>query len=114
MPSSWPSKSSWKVPRSPSRPITSRFYDGLMETQTFKAVIPFEGITLRCELCLPSSAQGVVLFADGSGSSRFSPRNQYVAGELQKAGLATLLMDLLEPEEAEDRAKVFDIELLAE
>ena len=63
---------------------------------------------------MPLDAQGVVAFAHGSGSGRFSPRNQHVARVLQKAGLATLLLDLLEEEEADDRAKVFDIELLAD
>jgi putative phosphoribosyl transferase len=56
----------------------------------------------------------VVAFAHGSGSGRFSPRNQFVARVLQGAGLATLLLDLLEEEEADDREKVFDIGLLAE
>jgi putative phosphoribosyl transferase len=56
----------------------------------------------------------VVAFAHGSGSGRFSPRNQFVARVLQEANLATLLLDLLEEQEAEDRDKVFDIELLAE
>lgn len=65
-------------------------------------------------LRVPPAAKGVVAFAHGSGSGRFSPRNQFVARELEKGGLATLLLDLLEEEEAEDRAKVFDIELLAE
>jgi putative phosphoribosyl transferase len=65
-------------------------------------------------LTLPTSARAVVAFAHGSGSGRFSPRNRYVAEVLQKAGLATLLMDLLEEQEADDREKVFDIELLAE
>jgi putative phosphoribosyl transferase len=64
-------------------------------------------------LSIPNAPMGVVVFAHGSGSGRFSPRNQYVAGILQQANLATLLMDLLEVEEAEDREKVFDIELLA-
>jgi len=63
---------------------------------------------------VPPAAIGVVAFAHGSGSGRFSPRNQFVARVLQEAGLATLLLDLLEEEEAEDREKVFDIELLAE
>lgn len=62
----------------------------------------------------PARAQGLVLFAHGSGSSRFSPRNNYVATALQKAGLATLLFDLLTEAEAENRANVFDIDLLAE
>jgi putative phosphoribosyl transferase len=56
----------------------------------------------------------VIAFAHGSGSGRFSPRNQYVARVLQEAGMATLLIDLLEEDEAEDRLKVFDIELLAD
>ncbi len=59
-------------------------------------------------------ASGLVLFAHGSGSSRFSPRNAYVASALRKAGLATLLFDLLSESEALDRANVFDIDLLAD
>jgi putative phosphoribosyl transferase len=58
--------------------------------------------------------KGIVIFAHGSGSSRFSPRNSYVAGALRQAGLATLLFDLLTDFEAVDRANVFDIPLLAE
>ena len=65
-------------------------------------------------LHIPPGAEGVVVFAHGSGSGRFSPRNQFVARVLQEAGLATLLIDLLEEEEADDRNKVFDIELLAD
>jgi putative phosphoribosyl transferase len=65
-------------------------------------------------LRVPANAVGAVAFAHGSGSGRFSPRNQFVARILEQGGLATLLLDLLEEEEAEDRAKVFDIELLAE
>lgn len=56
-------------------------------------------VQLQGNLALPVNAQGIVLFAHGSGSSRFSPRNRYVAGVLQQAGLATLLIDLLTPEE---------------
>jgi len=69
--------------------------------------------TVRGTLSLPPGASAVVVFAHGSGSGRFSPRNQYVAQVLQQAGLATLLVDLLEEDEAGDRAKVFDIALLA-
>lgn len=58
-------------------------------------------------------AQGLVIFAHGSGSSRLSPRNRHVAERLRDAGLATLLFDLLTPEEAQDRTRVFDIPLLA-
>jgi putative phosphoribosyl transferase len=65
-------------------------------------------------LAVPEAARGIVLFAHGSGSSRFSPRNNFVAGELRGAGIATLLFDLLSEAEAADRANVFDIALLAE
>jgi putative phosphoribosyl transferase len=65
-------------------------------------------------LRVPPSAKGIAAFAHGSGSGRFSPRNQFVARALEEGGLATLLLDLLEEEEAEDRQKVFDIKLLAE
>lgn len=51
-------------------------------------VIPVTGVALQADIVVPESAQGVVLFAHGSGSSRHSPRHRYVAGELQKAGLA--------------------------
>ncbi|MEA2528885.1 MAG: putative phosphoribosyl transferase, partial [Thermomicrobiales bacterium] len=75
-------------------------------------------VTLSGDLVTPPRARGVVLFAHGSGSSRHSPRNQFVARELQAGGLATLLIDLLTPaEEAIDlrtRHLRFDIGLLAE
>jgi putative phosphoribosyl transferase len=64
-------------------------------------------------LTVPDGASGIVVFAHGSGSSRLSPRNNEVARALNRAGLATLLFDLLLPGEAEDRHKVFDIPLLA-
>ncbi|MFI0737447.1 phosphoribosyltransferase [Streptomyces sp. NPDC021100] len=70
-------------------------------------------VTLDGDLTMPPGAPAVVLFAHGSGSGRHSPRNRAVAGVLNRAGLGTLLFDLLTPEEAEDRAKVFDIGLLA-
>ena len=70
---------------------------------------------LEGTLGLPAGqASGLVLFAHGSGSSRFSPRNAHVAGALRQAGLATLLFDLLSEREAADRANVFDVEGLAE
>jgi putative phosphoribosyl transferase len=85
-----------------------------MDIQAWSVVVPHKEAALQGELHVPPSARGVILFAHGSGSSRFSPRNQFVARQMQQAGLATLLMDLLEEEEAQDRAKVFDIEFLAE
>lgn len=76
------------------------------------------GVTLEADLGLPDAAGGLVVFAHGSGSSRHSPRNRFVAELLRAAGLGTLLMDLLTPtEEAEDeytRRWRFDVPLLAE
>lgn len=75
--------------------------------------IPAGAVTLEGHLYLPDRPPGVVVFAHGSGSSRHSPRNRFVASVLQEAGLGTLLLDLLTPEEERDRANVFDVELLA-
>ena len=69
---------------------------------------------LRGILGLPHEPSGLVIFAHGSGSGRLSPRNAFVAQSLNYGGLATLLIDLLEEDEAEDRRKVFDIDLLAD
>ncbi len=78
--------------------------------------IPADGVRLTGDLATPGAALGTVVFAHGSGSSRLSPRNRHVAEVLQSAGLATLLVDLLTPdEEAEDaitRRLRFDIPLL--
>ena len=69
--------------------------------------------SLAAILGIPDGAKGLVIFAHGSGSGRLSPRNNYVARCLREAGLATLLLDLLTPEEEADRRNVFDIALLA-
>jgi putative phosphoribosyl transferase len=74
--------------------------------------IPVEGLALPGVLAVPPSPRGLLIFAHGSGSSRLSPRNLAVASVLGRAGLATLLFDLLSGEEAPDRANVFDIPLL--
>ncbi|MFC3979266.1 dienelactone hydrolase family protein, partial [Streptosporangium jomthongense] len=63
--------------------------------------IPAADVVLEADVVVPRPASGVVLFAHGSGSSRHSPRNRYVAGELRRAGLATVLVDLLTPLEEE-------------
>jgi putative phosphoribosyl transferase len=80
--------------------------------------IDLRSAVLEADLSLPGTARGVVLFAHGSGSSRFSPRNRQVARQLNEAQLATVLADLLTPaEEAIDertRQLRFDIQLLAE
>src|ERR1017187_3723407 len=70
-------------------------------------------VQLAGRLTVPGAAAGIVVFAHGSGSSRHSPRNRYVAAMLNQAGLGTLLFDLLTPGEELDRANVFDIGLLA-
>ena len=79
--------------------------------------IPINSITLEGNLIIPEGAKGIVVFAHGSGSSRHSSRNQYVARELQKEGLGTLLFDLLTADEERiDMVTAhlrFDIDLLA-
>ncbi len=80
--------------------------------------IPASGVALQGNLDIADGARGVVAFAHGSGSSRFSPRNRFVAAQLRAAGLGTLLMDLLTEDEAavdEYTAHLrFDIDLLAD
>ncbi len=79
--------------------------------------IPAAGVTLAAGLAVPARAAGLVLFAHGSGSSRHSPRNRYVARELQNASLATALADLLTPNEERADAQSgqyrFDIDKLS-
>ncbi|MDE3021471.1 MAG: alpha/beta hydrolase [Pseudomonadota bacterium] len=75
--------------------------------------IPTGQVMLPGELILPPLAKGVVLFAHGSGSSRFSPRNTFVAQVFQQHGIGTLLFDLLTPDEDENYETRFDIALLA-
>jgi putative phosphoribosyl transferase len=76
-------------------------------------VIPVAGVGLPGTLTLPPNPIGVVVFAHGSGSSRLSPRNRFVADALVSANCGTLLFDLLTEAEAENRANVFDVPLLA-
>ena len=85
--------------------------------ESFSVRIPLRGILMDGDLVVPPLAEGVVLFAHGSGSSRFSPRNRAVAVELNSAGFATLLLDLLTPSEERwdvtTAALRFDVDLLA-
>jgi dienelactone hydrolase len=87
-------------------------------TQEQTVRVPAGQAVLEGSLAIPGDAEGIVLFAHGSGSSRHSPRNRYVAATLQESGLATLLLDLLTPEEEtvdlRTRHLRFDIELLAQ
>ena len=86
-------------------------------SQALTLRVPVDGTTLNADLAIPVEAHGIVLFAHGSGSSRHSPRNQFVARVLQQSDFGTILMDLLtEKEEAVDnqtREMRFDIKLLA-
>ncbi|HEV7585166.1 MAG TPA: alpha/beta family hydrolase [Solirubrobacteraceae bacterium] len=80
--------------------------------------VPARGVRLAGDLSVPAGAKGLVVFAHGSGSGRFSPRNRAVAETLVEAGLATLLMDLLTSEEEAEDLKTarlrFDVRLLGE
>jgi putative phosphoribosyl transferase len=91
--------------------------DGLRDVQREEVQISVDGVTLEAELTMPRSATGIVLFAHGSGSGRHSPRNQFVAWNLQCAGLGTLLLDLLtsqdELDDTLDGHLRFDVRLLA-
>ena len=98
----------------PPQASTARAAGGADPPARSEEVEPRAGVVrLAGYLAVPQNARGIVVFVHGSGSSRHSPRNRYVAGVLNDAGLGTLLFDLLTPEEELDRANVFDIGLLA-
>jgi dienelactone hydrolase len=84
----------------------------------YEARIPCTGVTLHGDVAIPAGAEGLVIFAHGSGSSRLSPRNRLVAAEMHRKGLATLLFDLLTPGETASEAQTgalrFNIPFLAE
>jgi putative phosphoribosyl transferase len=88
-----------------------------LERASSAVTIPIEGAELEATLAVPERANGIVVFAHGSGSGRHSPRNRYVAEQLVRAGFGTLLLDLLTPtEERYDRETAelrFDIDRLA-
>ncbi|WP_158055419.1 dienelactone hydrolase family protein [Halorussus halophilus] len=79
-----------------------------------EAEIPTDSVTLAGELVVPENASGVVAFAHGSGSSRFSPRNNFVAERIRERGVGTLLFDLLTETEDRTYETRFDIDLLVE
>jgi putative phosphoribosyl transferase len=94
-----------------------KFMNGHQEFEDHPVQIDLDPVILEGNLSVPSGAEAIVLFAHGSGSSRLSPRNRFVARELREGGLATLLTDLLTPEEEEidmrTRKLRFDIDFLA-
>jgi putative phosphoribosyl transferase len=83
-------------------------------TQEIRREVVIGPLRLAGDLRVPAGATALVIFAHGSGSSRLSPRNTAVARTLNEQGIATLLFDLLTPDEDLDRANVFDIPLLAD
>lgn len=105
-PANWDTPQAWQA-----GPATGGSGEGSWDEDV---TVPAAPVTLAGHLTVPAGAPGVVIFAHGSGSSRLSPRNQYVADVLTGAGLGTLLFDLLTAGEERDRANVFDIALLAD
>jgi putative phosphoribosyl transferase len=103
------------VPSGPVRPVEQdqRANPPQDHNAAMDVRIPAGQVELEGMLALPETPRGVVAFSHGSGSGRFSPRNRFVAAELRAAGLATLLLDLLTEEEAQDPDNRFDIELLS-
>lgn len=76
--------------------------------------IPIDNFFLDGNICMPPHAQSIIIFAHGTGSNRFSPRNKMVARELRKAGYATLLFDFMGEHEEEDYEKRFEVGLLSQ
>ncbi|WP_162428685.1 dienelactone hydrolase family protein [Pontibacter pudoricolor] len=87
-----------------------------MENYTFNDTVQINihQVALTGDIIVPEGATGLIVFSHGSGSSRLSERNRFVAEQLQQAGFATLLFDLLTPEEDRDQAKRFDIPLITQ
>ena len=83
----------------------------LSTLREFKVGIPCSGAILRGDVAIPAGAEALVIFAHGSGSSRLSPRNRLIAGELHRKGIGTLLFDLLTQEEAVDEARSGELRL---
>lgn len=85
-----------------------------MEAAKYVIEVPVGKLVITGNLTVPEAVHGIVIFSHGSGSSRFSPRNRYVADVLNEKGFATLLIDLLTPEEDEVYQNRFDIGLLTD
>ena len=101
------------APSSPAVPTAPSEGSGAAGAADPEVWVQAGPVRLEGSLAVPDEATGIVVFAHGSGSSRHSPRNRFVADALNRAGLATLLFDLLTPEEEHHRANVFDTVLLA-
>jgi len=103
-----------ETPRESGAPTGGLGYDVDIRRLERDIAIEVGRLRLPGHLVVPADTGGIVIFAHGSGSGRHSPRNNFVASVLTEAGLGTLLLDLLTPDEEADRANVFDIELLAD
>jgi putative phosphoribosyl transferase len=103
----------WSEPAMHPAPASSRDGGNKGQSPTFSRDVQIAPLGLAGTLRHPAQARALIIFAHGSGSSRFSPRNIQVADALNRRGMATLLFDLLLPEEEGDRRNVFDIRLLA-
>ncbi|MBU2905151.1 MULTISPECIES: dienelactone hydrolase family protein [Arenibacter] len=87
----------------------------MLEKEKNNAIaIPLNQLTLKANLYIPENAKGLVIFSHGSGSSRLSPRNNFIANILNQQGLATLLLDLLTESEDENYETRFNIDLLTQ
>ncbi|MBV9671131.1 MAG: phosphoribosyltransferase, partial [Acidobacteriales bacterium] len=86
----------------------------MISAPTYEIHFPSRSAVLTADLSIPDAARGIVIFAHGSGSNRFSPRNKPVAEHLNEAGFATVLADLLTEEEDLHTERRFDIELLTQ
>ena len=87
----------------------------MLEKEKNNAIsIPLDQLTLKANLYIPKNTKGLVIFSHGSGSSRLSPRNNFVANILNQQGLATLLLDLLTETEDENYETRFNIDLLTQ
>ncbi len=113
-----PQPASTPAPRSPANPTSTFVTQSAPPTAGVQArdepvEVQAGSVMLAGQLTIPAQPIGLVVFVHGSGSSRHSPRNRYVAEQLNQAGLGTLLFDLLTSHEELDRANVFDVERLA-
>lgn len=97
----------------PSAPVPRTRPESALRERDERVDIRAGGVTLAGHLTIPDAAPGIVIFVHGSGSSRHSPRNKFVADQFVQAGLGSLLFDLLTQDEEIDRSNVFDIETLA-
>lgn len=94
--------------------MTNQIRESMSQTKENQIQIPVNDVILSGVLAIPAQPKGMIIFSHGSGSSRMSPRNMFVAGVMQNDGYVTLLFDLLTQEEDQDVHNRFNIKLLTE